>query len=208
MMSLTRKQFDCVRTEHGREASWAVWGSADGSVPVTGDTLFFPADDSGLLSVLNFDYLILGLNKGNAGTSGTWDTFHTGVKHNDHVLGEALRGTPAWGAFMRDVSEQEESDSALVQAGAADLKKVLDDLAFLIPDADPVLVPLGSKATKAVEEFNRSSVPKRYVSLPHYSGQNGDAVKVEHERRFGPSGLPHAEKYKQIVHARFEEFLH
>ncbi len=81
-------------------SSWAVWDVVFPTEPFHKDSnLALPVADPRLPEILKPQIVFLGLNPGNAATPGMapWSNFHTGPKHNDHLVAEALRETPYWG---------------------------------------------------------------------------------------------------------------
>lgn len=205
---ITAEDFDRIRGAYGRHASWAVWGDPAGTVPVTADDLAFPAVTPELLQVLHVDLVTVGLNPGDGFASRDWANFHTAAKSNDHVLGEALRGTPAWGAYMTDpLPAVIETRSALVNPEQGALTELIAEVTAA-GNADPVFLAFGTKV-RAILADAPSIIgrPVRMIPLTHYSGAARGAVTKEYERRFGPSTLPVSAKYAELVRVQIDEGL-
>ena len=140
--------------------------------------------------MLHVDLVTVGLNPGDGFASRDWANFHTAAKSNDHVLGEALRGTPAWGAYMTDLLPAViETRSALVNPEQGALTELIAEVTAA-GNADPVFLAFGTKV-RAILADAPSIIgrPVRMIPLTHYSGAARGAVTKEYERRFGPSGL-------------------
>jgi hypothetical protein len=176
-------------------ASWAVWDA----VCPTGrfhsrSNLRLPVGDPALLTILRPDVVFLGLNPGNVAKAGMapWAVFHTGPKHNDHFIAEALRGTQYWGAYMTDLFRQVESKSSLVVNESADIETLLGQLA-IVNGGQPVhLIPFGGKAHKSLcaheKRLAQSGLVSWVTQVPHYSGSNGRVHKGKRE------------VYRELVH--------
>jgi hypothetical protein len=176
-------------------ASWAVWGVVFPTVRFHRySNLTLPVTDPALLPILRSDLVFLGLNPGNVakGDVAPWSVFHTGPKHNDDFIAEALRGTPYWGAYMTDLFRQVESKSSLVTNNSADIETLLVHIAAL-NDGQPVhLIPFGGKTHESLlaheKRLTDSGLVSRMTRIPHYSGSNGRVHK----------GKP--EVYRDLVH--------
>lgn len=139
--------------------------------------------DRTLWRVLRSDVVFLGLNPGNVAKAGVapWSVFHTGSKHNDHFIAEALRGTPCWGAYMTDLFRQVESRSSLVRNNAADLETLLTQIAA-VNNGQPVhLIPFRGMAYESLRAREKrladSGLVAGITKIPHYSGSNGRVHK-------------------------------
>lgn len=93
--------------------------------------LSLPVNDPALPPILRSDVVFLGLNPGNVARGGVapWSMFHTGPKHNDHFIAEAVRDTAYWGSYMTDLFRQVESNSQLVTNNSADIESLLVQIA-------------------------------------------------------------------------------
>jgi hypothetical protein len=180
---------------YSRISSWAVWGSVAPAAPFhRHSNLALPVKDPALPPILRSDVVFLGLNPGNVAHGGVapWSVFHTGPKHNDHFIAEALRGTPYWGAYMTDLFRQIESKSSLVTNNSADIESLLAQIAT-VNDGQPVhLIPFGGKTYESLcaneTRLTDSGLVSRVTRIPHYSGSNGRVHK----------GKP--EVYRALVH--------
>jgi hypothetical protein len=165
-------------------SSWAVWDTLSPTEKFhRNSNLRLPVTDSALPRVLRSDVIFLGLNPGNVAKAGMkpWAVFHTGPKHNDHFIAEALRDTPYWGAYMTDLFRQVESRSSLVRNNATDLETLLTQIA-VVNDTRPVhLIPFGGKAHESLRAHQGRLADSGLVAgitrVPHYSGSNGQVHK-------------------------------
>jgi hypothetical protein len=113
-------------------ASWAVWDVVFPTVRFDrSSNLSLPVNDPALPPILRSDVVFLGLNPGNVARGGVapWSMFHTGPKHNDHFIAEAVRDTAYWGSYMTDLFRQVESNSQLVTNNSADIESLLVQIA-------------------------------------------------------------------------------
>jgi hypothetical protein len=172
-----------------KTASWAVWDAVRPTAPFTRDShLSLPIADSELGSVLRSDVVLLGLNPGNAAharadgdQTGDYLNFHTGPKHNDHLIAEAFRDTPYWGSYMTDLYTQIESRSALVKDQPTDIDAVLSQIATL-NDGQPVqIIAFGARTSKALDKHSArlasTGLIRGVAKVPHYSGSNNGQHK-------------------------------
>ncbi|UKA63385.1 hypothetical protein [Arthrobacter sp. FW306-04-A] len=88
----------------------------------------FPAE--GLDGVLHGRSTILGLNPGESSVERRpWQNFHTAGRPNDHLLAEAFRDTPYWGAYMTDLVSEVNSKSATLDLSGETIRR---DIAVLV----------------------------------------------------------------------------
>lgn len=168
-------------------ASWAVWGAVAPEEPFTSASdLGFPVDDPDLPSALHGNVVMVALNPGNAAATWTpddaWVNFHGGARHNDHLLAEAFRGTPAWGGYLADLHPTiVESNSTLVTPRAelvADAVRSLAEQILLLGNRDPQIVCIGRGShTRLADHLQllRDALGNPdldLVCIPHYSGAN------------------------------------
>jgi len=162
-------------------ASWAIWGPSDrdAHIAFTGASdISFPAGGSvELLPHLSRSAVIIGYNPGNAHdpSRAPWSSHHYGAKHGDHLLAEAFRATPCWGAYLTDVLTLVDSDAAAVTTRAkrwtvsewaSETALFREELEVL--GGEPLLICLGAATEKAVKK----SVPEaaqRTVRIWHNS---------------------------------------
>jgi hypothetical protein len=171
-----------------KTASWAVWGAVHPTAPVTRDSqLGLPVADPELGCVLRSDVVLLGLNPGNAAhdrardATGDYVNFHTGPKHNDHLIAEAFRDTPYWGSYMTDLYAQIESRSALVKDVPTDIDAVLTQIATL-SDGEPVrIIAFGARTFEALGKHSKhlasAGLVRDIAKIPHYSASNNGQHK-------------------------------
>ena len=166
-------------------SSWAVWDVVFPTEPFHKDSnLALPVDDPRLPEILKPQIVFLGLNPGNAARPGMapWSNFHTGPKHNDHLIAEALRETPYWGAYMTDLFSQVESRSSRVANNSADIERLLEQIETVNEGRSVHLIPFGLKTEKALaaheKRLDDSGLVSRVATgIPHYSGSNGKIHK-------------------------------
>ncbi len=191
-------------------ASWAVWGSVDHPEPFDASSdLRLPVGPE-LDKVLHARDVLVGLNQSTVGRDAAgreipadgkpWRNFHTSAFHNDHFLAEAFRGTDAWGAYITDLHEQRESNSANVHddAIATEIAEFVVQLRLLgaTGGAAPRIVCFGAKAFGRVAA-NADQIAigidapasLRIVKAPHWSRANARVHRAQ------------ISVYRDLVHA-------
>ena len=114
-MSISRDRFELVKEKYGLHASWAVWPDI-GDTPKsnTGDLSIF--DDPDVVSILNPNIVLVGLNFSKSGVvTNSFQNFH-GSGGGAYKIRYALQGTPLWGAYMTDIIKdfpEEESKNVM-----------------------------------------------------------------------------------------------
>jgi hypothetical protein len=190
-------------------ASWAVWGplDRDPAEPFTraSDIGFPEVRDADLEPLLTRRAVFVGLNPGNgfAPDRGPWANWHHGPRSNDHLIAEALRGTPLWGSYMTDLVQTIESDSAVIAAALAvdpavvhdGVLRLLDQLHRLGSDGRQVaLVCFGALVHRSVLAHaglleDELGIEARHIHrVLHYSG----SASAYHR---GDPG-----RYRELVH--------
>jgi hypothetical protein len=167
-----------------RITSWAVWDVVRPTAAFSRHSrLILPAADPELGSVLRSDVVLLGLNPGNAAHHQTDDylVFHTGPRHNDHLIAEAFRGTAYWGSYMTDLYTQIESRSAFVRDQPTDIDSVLNQIAILNSGEPVQIITFGGRAFRALEKHSKrlasTGLVRGIARVPHYSGSNNGQHK-------------------------------
>lgn len=119
------------------------------------------------------------------------ETFHTGSKHNDHRLAEAIRDTEAWGGLMSDLIDTVESNSTLIETGNQfDNETRVRDLigrmrAAGIDTRGQTWIAIGRKTQRALDTAQAILRDEEIsiLAIPHYSGAANGAIV----RRFAQS---------------------
>ena len=191
---LDKKTYKLMKKKYGGVGSWAVWCTqTDKGKPKSNmGNMDWTKDEDGLCSVLNPEFVFVGLNlsdsHGKYSDANTpWVNFHSGNPHgNSFKLRFALKDTSFWGAYMTDlikgvketdskkVVSKLKKDSALLERN---LKEFEREISYL--GGKPVLIALG----KAVYKFLKSlELEGKYVvkELPHYSSRiNKEQYRAE-----------------------------
>ncbi len=189
-----------LMSSYRKTASWAVWGAPHPSARFTRDSdLSLPVRDPELSLVLRSDVVLLGLNPGNAAhdrardESADYINFHTGPKHNDHLIAEAFRETQYWGSYMTDLYAQIESRSALVKDVPTDIDALLTEIAALNGGEPVHIIAFGARTYQALAKHSKrlasAGLVRDITRIPHYSGSNNGQHK----------GSPAV--YRRLVHA-------
>ena len=191
---LDRKTYKLMKKKYGGVGSWAVWcPQTDKNAPKSNmGNMDWTKDEDGLCSVLNPEFVFVGLNlsdsHGKYSDANTpWVNFHSGNPHgNSFKLRFALKDTSFWGAYMTDlikgvketdskkVVSKLKKDSALLEHNMKEFEREISHLG-----GKPVLVALG----KAVGKFLKTlELEGKYVvkELPHYSSRiNKEQYRAE-----------------------------
>ena len=173
---ITREKFDFVKEKYGYCASWAVWTEV-GKTPTSnmGDLSVFDIEKNlSLLSTLNPNVVLVGLNFSKDIKLETFANFHAGGTAKDYKTRYALKGTDCWGAYMTDIlKDYPEMDSTNVskylknnpkfeKQNVESFYQELED----IGSNNPKLVAFGDKVHKIlIKNFSYYTV----VKIPHYS---------------------------------------
>ena len=199
---LDKKTYKLMKKKYGGVGSWAVWcPQTDKNAPKSNmGNMDWTKDEDGLCSVLNPEFVFVGLNlsdsHGKYSDANTpWVNFHSGNPHgNSFKLRFALKDTQFWGAYMTDlikgVKETDskkvvaklKKDSALLERNLKEFEREISHLG-----GKPVLIALG----KAVYKFLMPlELEGKYVvkELPHYSSRiNKEQYRVEVSKTLGES---------------------
>lgn len=147
-------------------------------------TLGFPKDidtDKLTSGLGNVQYVFIGLNPGNAGpVPELFGNFH-GTPKSTYRLAAAAYGTPAWGGFMTDLIELQESDSSKVAVDESAAKALIQHLDELGIPESATLIALGQKVFAALNGHLPAS--RHLAQMGHYAGTNGHwKIANEHQR--------------------------
>ena len=102
---ITREEFDFIKDKYAHCASWAIWSDEDEKPKSNiGDlTILDPDSNKNLLSQLNPDVVLLGLNI-SRGIKIPFANFHDmRPEATDYKIRFAFRGSPYWGGYMTDI---------------------------------------------------------------------------------------------------------
>lgn len=196
---ITREQYYML-LEYSHVSSWAVWDDPEegsvksGTANVDMLDISNYSNDNELLSILNNDFVLVGLNAAVHSDTNIrkdpWNAFHSddNKRQKDYKLRYALKGTPLWGSYITDAlkgypktnSSQVVKDlknremKALLDKSIEDFRRELEIL------GDPIIVALGNASFKIVKKYFNEKY--RIVKITHFSYFIGQ------------------EKYKERVH--------
>lgn len=162
-------------------SSWAVWAPAGTTVKSNiGITDFF--NDADLLSLLNSEYMFVGLNASRQVT-GPWSNFHSDHKNqNDFKLRFAFQETRFWGSYLTDIFKGDgtiETNSSKFLDSITDemIIKAIGDLRKEIAILEnPKVIAFGNDAFKILSK-NIDGI--EIIKIRHYS----DYISKENYRR-------------------------
>ena len=174
---ITREKFDFIKDRYGHLASWAIW-AAQGDTPKSnmGDlSVLDPDVDKNLLSKLNPNIVLVGLNFAVDIEHESWDVFHKYRRYGtDFKTRYALRDTPLWGAYMTDVlKDYPETDSQKVlshirkhpELEQQNIKSFRQELAD-IGTTNPCLIAFGNIVNDILK---RNLAEFEIIKIPHYA---------------------------------------
>ena len=173
---ITREKFDSIKEKYGRVASWAIWAHEDEEPKSNmGDlTVLDPEINKNLLSELNPNVVLVGLNFSEDVDHKPFENFHAGGKFQDYKTRYALRDSPYWGGYMTDIIKnhpEKKSDVLVkylkthpdeVQSNVESFRQELRDIGA----EKPTLVAFGV----AVYDILKRNLPEfEIVKIPHYA---------------------------------------
>ena len=102
---ITKEKFYFIKKKYGRVASWAIWAHEDEKPKSNMEdlTVLDPEINKNLLSELNPNVVLVGLNFSEDVDHKPFENFHAGGKFQDYKTRYALRDSPYWGGYMTDI---------------------------------------------------------------------------------------------------------
>ena len=173
---ITKEKFYSIKEKYGRVASWAIWAHEDKEPKSNmGDlTVLDPEINKNLLSELNPNVVLVGLNFSEDVNHKPFENFHAGGKFTDFKTRYALRDSPYWGGYMTDIikdySEKEsgelvkylKTNKAFEQSNVESFRQELRDIGV----EKPTLVAFGN----AVYDILKRNLPEfEIVKITHYA---------------------------------------
>ena len=192
---ITREKFDSIKEKYGRVASWAIWAHEDEEPKSNmGDlTVLDPEINKNLLSELNPNVVLVGLNFSEDVNHKPFENFHAGGKFQDYKTRYAIRDSPAWGGYMTDIikNRPEKKSKELVKY----LKTHPDEVQSNVESFRQELRDIGAKKPRLVAFGNDVyDILKR--NLPEF-----EIVKISHYAHFISK-----EKYREQVKTALQNF--
>ena len=173
---ITREKFDFIKGKYDKHASWAVWAK-QGDTPKSnmGDLIVLdPEINKNLLSELDPNVILVGLNFSEDVNHKPFENFHAGGKFQDYKTRYALRDSPYWGGYMTDIlKDYPEKDSkkvnthlkkhpALEQQNITKFRQEITDIGA----TNPLLVAFGNIVYNILK---RNLADFEIVKIPHYA---------------------------------------
>ena len=173
---ITREKFDSIKKKYSRVASWAIWAHEDEEPKSNmGDlTVLDPEINKNLLSELNPNVVLVGLNFSEDVDHKPFENFHAGGKFQDYKTRYALRDSPYWGGYMTDIikNQPEKNSDELVKY----LKTHPDEVQSNVESFRQELRDIGAKKPRLVAFGNdvydilKRNLPEfEIVKIPHYA---------------------------------------
>jgi len=171
---MDKKTFEFIKNKYGLHASWAIWAE-ESDTPTSNMEDLSVFEDRNILSELNPNIILVGLNFSVAGVvQKPFQNFH-GTGGGAYKLRYALKGTPFWGAYMTDIIKDfPEADSnnvmrylrnnvSLVEENILTFEEEIKD----IGSTNPLIVGLGGDAHKILKKHLGSKF--NIIKAMHYS---------------------------------------
>jgi hypothetical protein len=173
---ITTSAFEMIKRKYGHCASWAVWGPI-GATPKSGmgDMSVFETD--AVLSVLNPNVVMLGLNLSKSIKLPPFGNFHAAGSAQDYKTRYAFKDSEYYGAYMTDiikVLEEMDSSKAIKHLAAhpellaESLHRFREEMKDL-GTSRPIILAFGDHAYDLAYKHLRPEEYSRLVRLPHYS---------------------------------------
>ena len=185
---ITREKFDSIKEKYGRVASWAIWAHEDEEPKSNmGDlTVLDPEINKNLLSELNPNVVLVGLNFSEDVDHKPFENFHAGGKFQDYKTRYALRDSPYWGGYMTDIikNQPEKNSDELVKY----LKTHPDEVQSNVESFRQELRDIGAKKPRLVSFGNdvydilKRNLPEfEIVKITHYAYRSINKEKYREE---------------------------
>ena len=185
---ITREKFDSIKEKYGRVASWAIWAHEDEEPKSNmGDlTVLDPEINKNLLSELNPNVVLVGLNFSEDVNHKPFENFHAGGKFQDYKTRYAIRDSPYWGGYMTDIikNHPEKKSKDLVkylkthpdevQSNVESFRQELRDIGA----KKPTLVAFG---VDAYDILKRNLPEFEIVKITHYAYRSINKEKYREE---------------------------
>jgi len=175
---ITREQFELIKKKHGYHASWAVWAD-EGDTPKSnmGDlSVLDPDINKDLLSQLNPNVVLVGLNISRGGIDEPFGNFHDRrPEATDYKTRFAAKNSPLWGAYMTDIIKDfEQKISGAVSAylkqnrdfERENAKTFLQELSDIGSTA-PALIAFGNATHDILKRNFKNDF--QILKIPHYA---------------------------------------
>jgi hypothetical protein len=175
---ITREQFEFIKKEHGSHASWAVWAD-EGDTPKSnmGDlSVLDPHINKDLLSQLNPNVVLVGLNISRGGIHEPFSNFHDKrPEATDYRTRFAVKNSPLWGAYMTDIIKDFEQkisgavsaylrqNRAFEQENAKTFRQELSDIGSVAP----TLIAFGNITHDILQRNFKNEF--QILKVPHYA---------------------------------------
>ncbi len=183
---ITRKQFELIRSRHGKYGSWAVWQSQTGKKPKSGMGeigMFSRHRWEELFPLLRPNVLMVGLNFSRTiSDPQPFSNFHDpSPRANDFKIRHAFVGTEFYGAYMTDVIKLfEEVDSKkvigylrtnpdLIEENIRIFRQEISDLGAI----HPIILAFGKDAHALLKSALQPDEYGHLIKVTHYSHHIG-----------------------------------
>ena len=174
----TREKFDFIKDKYAYCASWAIWSDEDEKPKSNiGDlTILDPDSNKNLLSQLNPNVVLLGLNISRGDIKIPFANFHDKrPEATDFKIRFAFRGSPFWGGYMTDIIKDFEQtisgevDAYLTRNKSFEEKNIQTFRQELIDigATDPTLIAFGNITYDILERNLKDEF--KILKVPHYA---------------------------------------
>ena len=175
---ITREKFDFIKDKYAYCASWAIWSDED-ERPTSniGDlTILDPDSNKNLLSQLNPNVVLLGLNISRGDIKIPFANFHDKrPEATDFKIRFAFKGSPYWGGYMTDIIKDFEQkisgkvisylrrNKSFEKENVQTFRQELIDIGA----TDPTLIAFGNITYDILERNLKDEF--KILKVPHYA---------------------------------------
>ena len=176
---IPQNQYELIKKQHGKYASWAVWAKgSDKPKSNMGDMAIF--DDNLVLPLLKTNVLMIGLNLSRFTISEPFRNFHDpSPSAQDYKIRFAFRDTEHYGAYMTDIIK------GVVEVDSKNIPKHLKENPGVLVDSlkifrqelrdlgsvSPLILAFGRIAYDIIKENLSLAEYGKLIRLTHYSHQ-------------------------------------
>ena len=175
---ITLEKFNFIKDKYQYLSSWAIWAKAD-HLPKSnvGDlSVLDPIQNKNLLSMLNPNIVLLGLNISRGDIKRPFGNFHdTRPAATDYKIRFAFEGSPFWGGYMTDIIKDfEEKISGKVKTFLRNNRDFeLENINLFreelkdIGSENPTLIAFGNETFDIINRHLKDEF--KIFKVPHYA---------------------------------------
>jgi len=200
---IKREKFEFIKKKYGNVGSWAIWADEDDKPKSNiGDlTILDPDINNNLLSQLNPNVVLVGLNISREIEIPLANFHDTRPGANDFKIRFAFRGTPYWGGYMTDIIKdfEQKVSGEVVKYLKRNKQFEQDNIGTFLRELNdigannPTLIAFGNDSYDILKRNMRSKF--KVLKVPHYSNW----ISKEKYREQVLEGLKKSNKYTKLT---------